>query len=227
MLLEERTISSQDATKYLTIYVADIDWMPHLGRLYELHRGRFNGDADHTKEYVRKILACAILLPKYDRSCLTDPPENLLFWCHKYHQFKEQDWLDLFFKTVDEDKEVEQHRQRAMALGVVHPIEYSPIARQAFNWLWAKVDKDSFAEEQLSVIQNRHRKLVTAYGGNVICNTFDKNSNKLDKNVPNWRTGYFFEKLIFKTYSVDQVLKIKAQELKKTNRTLVHNVDFD
>jgi hypothetical protein len=224
---QDRTINGPEAMKYLTIYVADIDWEPHVVRLWGLHKGRFNGDEDRTKEYIRNILACAILLPKYDKSCLTNPPENLLFWCHKYHQFKERDWKQLYFDLVDEDKAIESYRQQALALGVVHPIEYSPIARQAFNWLYSRVDTDEFEDPMLQTIQNRFRKLVTVYGGNVVCNTFDKNANNLHKHVLNWRTGYFFEKLIFKTYKIDQVLKIKSQELKKTNRTLVHNVDFD
>jgi hypothetical protein len=107
----------------------------------------------------------------------------------------------------------------------VYPIVYAPWPRQAFNWLFkAAEESGQVTDENREQVEKRFERLVLTYGGLVICHIFQKEEYKIKKKVLNWRTGYFFERLIFDIYTIDQVLKIKKQELLKTNKTLVKQI---
>ena len=72
-------------------------------------------------------------------------------------------------------------------------------------------------------LKNKLSNLVKAYGGATICNMFVNHKLNIDK-VLNWRSGYFFEKQIYKVYSFEQISKIKTAELNKTNQKYIKKV---
>jgi len=220
---DDFTLSIQDSTKYLNLYVGESDWEKHLkilyGRLLKKH------GAAEAKELMRKTIACTILLPTHDKSKIPTPVENLLFWTPTYTQFNERDWVLELQEVIEADKDIEGWRNQCLSLGVVHPLEYSPVTREAFNRLFTKAEEagavnDSNKKDMIRRFQN----LVLAYGGNVICYMFVKEDYKINRKILNWRSNYFFEKLIFDTYTPEQVFKIKKQELAKTNPKLVKSV---
>ena len=100
---------SQVASKYLTIYVGELeaahDWDYHIGILSSRLAKKYSNQEEMVKT-LRNTIACAILLPVYDRKSLTDPPENLLYWCSGYRQFVEKDWYDLLYNVVKKDQEI-------------------------------------------------------------------------------------------------------------------------
>lgn len=219
----ERTLSLEEALKYLKIYNADIDWSLHLSRLNSKFQYKIS-DPQERKAFIRKIIACTILLPTYDKWRITDPPENLLYGVSSFDQFNDRDWVAELFKIIEEDKDIEAKRNECLSLGIVHPLEYSPVTRQAFNWLFDKAkDANAVTEDNKDAMVKRFQNLVYAYGGNVICYIFMKEEFKVKK-ILNWRSNYFFERLIFEVYDVNQILKIKKQELTKTNKKLIRTV---
>jgi len=219
---------SQVASKYLTIYVGELeaahDWDYHIGILSSRLAKKYSNQEEMVKT-LRNTIACAILLPVYDRKSLTDPPENLLYWCSGYRQFAEKDWYDLLYSVVKKDQEIIKWRNRCQSLGIIDPIDFSPITRQAFNWLYvAAQDSGVVTSANDERIQQSFQRLVWAYGGAVVCSLFQNHEATVQKKVLNWRTNYFFERLIFDVFTVDQVVKIKRQELKKTNQRLVKHI---
>lgn len=213
-VLEDNQITQPVAQRLLTLYVAEIDWWPHVVRLYgQLERK--NG-SEEAKELVKRAVAFTILLPAYDRTTKIDSehPENLLFWGQKFHQFTEKDWFEELKKVIRRDQEITEFRRQALALGVIEPIDYQPYCRQAFRWLCEKAEDSGV--ELTPELKEKFRRLVMAYGGAVVSYIFEKHRPTVDK-VVNWRSGYFFERGIFNVYSLDQVLKIKKAELDKTN----------
>lgn len=222
---EEFTISMDDAERYLNLYVGECEsgWKYHIGDTYSKFLKKSN--AEDSKALMRKVIACSILLPTYDKSVIKTPVQNLLHWCHTWSQFNERDWVELLRIEIEKDKEIEGWRNQCLSLGVVHPIEYSPVTREAFNRLFGKAqDAGVITKENKADMVRRFQNLVLAYGGNVICYLFMKEEYKINKKVLNWRSNYFFEKLIFDTYTPEQVFKIKKQELAKTNPKLVKSV---
>ena len=220
---QKQTLTKEVAVKYLNLYVGESDWGKHIDSLWGRLSKKY-GDTE-AKTLLKKTIACATLLPVYDRTKIPDLPENLLFWCPSYQQFSEKDWFSLLLDVIAEDEKIEQWRLECQRLGVVHPIVYAPWSRQAYNWLYSAAEasgqvNDSNREQ----LEKRFERLVLTYGGLVICHIFQKEEFKLKKKVLNWRTGYFFERLIFDIYSIDQVVKIKKQELSKTNPTLVKKI---
>jgi hypothetical protein len=221
--LEKQTITKDIAVKYLSLYVGDADWSKHIDTLWA-RLARKHGEAQ-AKVLLKKTIACATMLPVYDRTKIPDNPENLLFWCPTYQQFNEKDWTEIFLEIVNKDEQIEGWRLECQRLGVVYPIVYAPWPRQAFNWLFkAAEESHQVTEENREQVEKRFERLVLTYGGLVICHIFQKEEYKIKKKVLNWRTGYFFERLIFDIYTIDQVLKIKKQELLKTNKTLVKQI---
>lgn len=219
---------SQVASKYLTIYIGELekshDWEYHIGILSSRLSKKYPNQ-DEMITALRKTIACAILLPVYDRKSLTDPPENLLYWCSGYRQYGEKDWYDLLYNVVKKDQEIIKWRNRCQSLGIIDPIDFSPITRQAFNWLYgAAQDSGVVTSANDERIQQSFQRLVWAYGGAVVCSLFQNHDAMVQKKVLNWRTNYFFERLIFDVFTVDQVVKIKRQELKKTNQRLVKHL---
>lgn len=214
-LMQARQIEKKDLIKYLGIYISlDVDWERQINNLYSKLK-----DLDRLK----KQIACTILLPTHDKSVLTDPPQNLLFWCGKYDRFAERDWVEDLYKVIDFDTKIAANRKQYLDIGFVHPIEYAPITRQAFNWLYDRAEQSGVVTDaNKQDISNRFMNLTTVYGGAVICNIFmkDELKNRINK-LLNWRTGYFVEHLINQTYKPEQILTIKQHELKKTNSKLV------
>jgi hypothetical protein len=219
------TLSKELAIKYLEIYVGDADWGHHIdilwGRLIKKY-------SEHqAKQMLKKVIACAILLPAYDKTKVPELPENLLYWCSTYNQFEERDWVKLLEKIVNKDIQIEQWRKNAQQLGVIYPITYAPYPRQAFNWLFQSAkDAGVVNEENQEQIRARFERLVLTYGGVIICHIFQKEEGAVRRKVLNWKTNYFCERLIYEIYTEEQVLKIKAQELKKTNPDLVKKIQL-
>lgn len=218
---ENNSLPIGEAIKYLTLYLGDSDWESHLKSIYfRLSKQLGAGASDE----MRKIISCAILLPVYDKSKLTEVPENLLYWCSKYQQYKERDWVKLFDKVRVRDKQIEKWREQCLSMGIVYPLEYSPITRQAFNWLYTQAkEAGALNDDNKQDIERRYRNLVYAYGGETTCNTFRKINLK---KIHSWRTGYFFEKAIFDTYSVDQIMRMKTSELNKTSPKLIKQINI-
>jgi len=207
------------ANKYLTIYLGESDWPEKLAQLWSVQKKKL-GD-DKAKEFIKKSIACACLSPIVNKSPI--PAENhvLLFWVSGWPQFNERDWFVLFRETVKEDIRIEKNRILILQEGIFDHIDIPPLTRQAFNWLYEKLDKESFSnhdkkEEAVLKMSN----LIKIYGGAVICNIFTNYSQNVEK-VLNWRSGYFIEKQIHKIYSTDQIVKIKKAEIQKTNSNYI------
>lgn len=225
IITDDRSFDIDVITKYLKRYVADIDWLEHIDRVYKRYLKA--ASSEDAQKQLRKTVACAMLIHLTDGTSIPDEPQKLLYWVPKWDQYDDRDWVSLFWKIYDEDQQIEQWRNRALSIGVVYPIEFSPITRQAFNWLYARAEENGcISEHNKSSIKKSCENLVIAYGGRVISNVFSKNSN-IDKKVANWRTNYFFERLIYNTYDIDQILKIKKQELSRTNPKLVKKIKID
>lgn len=212
------------ASKYLNLYLGEADWRQHIA---DLTAKTSKYKPSEATEIVKKAIACAVMLPTYDKSSRTDPPQNLLYWVGGYTQFNERDWVKELRERIDQDAKIEGWRNQALSLGIIHPIEYSPVTRQAFNWLFDAAEKaGAVTPDNKADITKRFQNLILAYGGNVICYVFQKEAHKLKK-ILNWRTGYFFEHVIFEVFNVEQVLKIKKAELAKTNPKLVKRIRQD
>lgn len=219
-MVKEADGFTDTACRYLSLYLGEADWKTQIERL---SRSKYV----HSQEDTKKIIAAAVMLPTFDKYSITDPPENLLHWVGGYGQFKERDWLQLFKDQMKKDAEIEVTRNESLSLGIIYPIDYSPVTRQAFNLLYGKAkDAGVINEQSKADITKRFQNLVLAYGGNVICFVFQKHDHKVKK-VLNWRTGYFFEQIIFDVFSKEQVLKIKKAELAKTNPKLVKKIRND
>jgi hypothetical protein len=115
-------------------------------------------------------------------------------------------------------------RNQIIVLGIIDPIDISPITRQAYNWLYQKAEEfEDMSKVDASILKDKLTNLVKAYGGAVICNIFMNHKSNVDK-VFNWRSGYFFEKQIHNVYSVEQIKKIKLAELAKTNNKYIKTI---
>lgn len=217
-VVDEGKLPLEVAEKYLTLYVGEADWSYHIGQV----NARVKKEAN-SAEQMRRIIACATLLPVRERSVKIEPenPHTLLYTCSKFHQFQEQDWFKLYQEVVRKDLLIQDWRKQALSYGRIDPLEYAPYCRQAFNWLYGKAEESGCvtAENKEHIIR-RFKNIVWAYGGACVSNIFLRHPEVL-KSVANWRTGYFFERAIFEVYTVEQVLKIKKAELEKTNEKLV------
>lgn len=212
--VNEGVVSADIADSYLKIYVADIDWKPHISKLWSNTKNKVKDEAE-SKNHIKKVLACATILPYYDKTVIPDNPQNLLFWCATWNQFNEKDWVSIYKEIVKKDIEIRTHRKKVVSYGVVEAIDYFPLTRQAFNWLYAKAEEEgSINDSNKKEIIKKFQNLVKVYGGAIICNVFSKHENHVNK-VLNWRTGYFIEKEIYKVYSLDQIIKIKQTEMSK------------
>lgn len=215
-IITENTLPTNIADQYLKIYIANIDWKPELANLWKNTKAKAK-DEEAAREAIKKTIACAMLLPIHDGTAIPDPPKNLLFWCSSWNQYNEKDWFAEFKKIIQKDIEIKENRNKILSIGVINPIDYSPLTRQAFNWLYAAAEESlCITEDNKEDIIKKFQNLVRIYGGAVICNIFLKHQKSVDK-VPNWRSGYFFEKEIYKAYNLQQILKIKSLELSKLN----------
>jgi hypothetical protein len=210
--LEDNSLSVELADEYLKMYVADIDWKPHIQKLWNNFYNK-NKNEEESKNLVKRAISCAILLPITDNTQVPDPPHSLLFWCTGWAQFYERDWFDLFKETIKKDIEIKNNRKQVISSGIIDPIEYSPMTRQAFNWLYEKAESSGeINDDNKEVVVTKLKNMVKVYGGAVICSIFVNHQSLLDK-VISWRNGYFFEKQIYKVYTVEKIHKIKKWNL--------------
>lgn len=217
----QETLNIEDLVKYLRIYNKEIDWAPHLQILKKRVLGSSTTWTEELKAELFKRISFTILYPLYDKYAVTDPPEKLLFICHKYHQIDTREWYKDLLNIYNKDKSYVGTRNQALSFGFVYPLQYNPRSRQALNWLMDRAESDSdFQEENRQEIQRKMENLVYTYGGAVICNVFEKQEySKRIAALPNWRTGYFFEKLIYDIYTPEQILKIKLHDLDEIKRS--------
>lgn len=222
-VIDTNNLSIDVAEKYLKLYIANIDWSEHIASLWKNATNKFKNEHD-AKNYVKKAIACATLLPFLEKTSIPEQPKNLLFWCTGWKQFDQHDWFDIYVGMLKEDVDISQKRNSIISIGIIDPIDISPITRQAFNWIYGKAeDYENLNNLDVNDLKSKFANLVKAYGGAVICNIFINHKLNVDK-VFNWRSGYFFEKQIHKVYSSDQMVKIKSAELLKTNKKYISNI---
>jgi len=210
------------ADKYLTLYLGESDWPEKLAQLWSVQKKKLG--EDKAKEFIKKSVACACLSPVINKSAIPEENHVLLFWVSGWPQFNERDWLSLFKDTIKTDMQIEKNRALILREGIFDHIDIPPLTRQAYNWLYERLDKESFSshdkkEEAVTKMKN----LIKIYGGAVICNVFTNYSQHVEK-VLNWRSGYFVEKEIHKIYSTEQIIKIKKAEMQKTNSNYIKTI---
>lgn len=208
------------AVQYLKIYNADIEWLDYIGELYALLLRKTKSEIE-AKQRVKQHISFTILAPMEDPSIIKEPYHRLLFGCSSFARFNDKDWESELRSIWEHDAKIEKYRNQLLSMGIIHPIEYVPMTRQALNWLMERVEDNQAKDSVRMKMQN----LVFAYGGATICNIFLKPEyqTKINK-IPNWRTGYFFERLIYEVYKPDQMLKIKEHELNKVDSKLVKKI---
>jgi hypothetical protein len=227
-VVEQGVLPVPVAIRYLTLYLGAANWADHINSLWTRFVRQNGVSKAELQKKMKKTVACAMLLPTYDRKTLDrERPENLLHRVSLWDQFKERDWFEAFQQVVAHDLQIKEWRKQALMLGIIDPVEDAVYTRQAFNWLFENAEASGcISPETRDDIVNRHKNMVKAYGGAVISNIFLRHEDAL-KPVLNWRTGYFFERAIFDVYTSEQVLKIKRAELAKTNGRLVKRVKVD
>lgn len=224
--VKSEELDAETAAHYLTLYVGEADWRYHLGQLWNrLSKKQYT--EDERRQLMRKIIACATLLPVYDHTKIPELPENLIYWVSSYNQFNEKDWYSLYREMLKRDAQIKQWRDECLSLGIVYPLEFSPVTRQAFNWLFGKAEESGAVnDDNKADMIRKYQNLVLAYGGNTICSLFIREDHRVKK-IRNWRSAYFFERAIHEVYTVDQLIKIKKAELAKTNAKLVKKIRQD
>lgn len=227
-VVKEGVLPGSVASKYLTVYLGPASWPEHLQAVWTRYQtGEDKADGDALVQKMRETIACAVLLPAYDRTRPIERPENILHRCSQWEEFGQRQWFPEFQKVVARDVEIVGWRNQALSLGVIDPLEYAPYTRQAFRWLMEKAESSGcVTDETKEDITRRHANMVKAYGGACISNIFVKHAGDLEK-ILNWRSGYFFERLIFRLFSPEDVMKIKRTEIAKTNEGLVKKVRVD
>lgn len=228
-VVKEGVLPGTVAQKYLTLYLGEADWLQHIDAVWaRLQRRNDRVTKEELVGLMRRAIACAVLLPTYDKTKLNfERPEELLNRVPFWDQYRERDWFQELRKVIARDIQIQGWRNQALHLGVIDPLEYAPYTRQAFNWLYEKaVDTGCVNDANKDDVSRRHANMVKVYGGACITNVFVKHQ-ELVKKVLNWRSGYFFEHTIFDVYSPEDVMKIKRMELAKTNSKLVKRVQVE
>jgi len=222
-VVNDDILSFDVAEKYLTLFLGKSDWQKAIKKIWSITEKR-NLDDQSRKNFAKRAIACATLLPYSDGTTIPSPPENLLFWCTAWSQFNEKDWFDIYKKNIKEDIEITKNRNKIIRIGIIEPVDVSPINRQAFNWIYEKCRKnENISEEDLKSLESKFFNLVKAYGGAIICNMFMNHRGHIEK-VFNWKSGYFFEKEIHKVYCLEDIIKIKTAEIKKTNPKYIKKI---
>lgn len=152
-----------------------------------------------------------------ERTNIPDPVHLMLFWCPTWNQYKEKDWFSLFKEVVKKDIEIQNNHKILLQLGIIDPIDYSPITRQAYNWLYSHAESThAINDKTKDLVTKKMQNLIRLYGGAVISNIFTNHTNNIEK-IFNWRSGYFFEREIYNVYTFDQIKRIKSKEIEKLN----------
>lgn len=225
-VIEKNTMPIDVAEKYLNIYIGESDWKTHITKLWTNFENK-NKNADISREDIKRAISCTALLPTLEKTNIPDPVHLILFWCPTWNQYKEKDWFSLFKDVVKKDIEIQKNHKQLLSLGIIDPIDYSPITRQAYNWLYSYAENSgSINDKTRDLISKKMQNLIRLYGGAVISNVFSNHSSNVEK-VFNWRSGYFFEREIYNIYTFDQIKKIKSKEIEKLNpkfvKTLIVN----
>ena len=221
-VVNDGTISFDVAEKYLTIYLGPADWKEKIGQMWSVQKKKLN-DENKAKDFVKKSVACACLSPVINKSVIPEENHVLLFWVSGWPQFNERDWFALLRDVIKKDIEIESSRRRVLSTGVFDQLDMSPLTRQAYNWLYEKLDRETFSSEEVKKeAAEKMKNLVKIYGGAIICNVFSNYGLNVEK-VLNWKSGYFIEREIHKVYSLDQIIKIKNAEMNKTNKKYIKN----
>jgi hypothetical protein len=221
-LIKSNVLSIEVADKYLTIYLGESTWPEKISQLWAVQSKR-HGE-EKAKEIVKKCIACACLSPVINKTTIPEENHVLIFWVAGWPQFNERDWFSMFKDVVKSDIEIEKNRNLIIQLGIFDHIDIPPLTRQAYNWLYERLDGEKFtSQEQKEKSVTKMKNLVKIYGGAVICNVFTNYSSNVDK-VLNWKSGYFIEKEIHKIYSMNQIIKIKKSEIQKTNSNYIRKV---
>lgn len=215
-VVEDNVFPVDIAEKYLNIYVGKEDWVKHINKLWTNLENK-NKNTEVSKEQIKNVISCATLLPTMEKINIPDPPYQLLFWCTGWSQLNERSWFSLLQDVVKKDILIQSNRDRLLKIGVIDPIDYSPLTRQAYNWLFSEAEMSgSINDGNKKDIQTKFQNIVRIYGGAVVSNIFMKHKSNIQK-IHSWKTGYFFEREIYNIYSFDQISKIKLLELKKLN----------
>ena len=220
-ILDEGRLPIAVATKMLDIYVCESDWKVHISQLYGRLTKKYDEESARVK--ARKTIAFTILLPAHDKSVKIDvehPGNNLFRWSY-FHQFQEKDWFSELQKVVRKDADIAEHRRHLLYLGVIDPIDYQPHCRQAFQWMCEKAEADGVTVDQ--GLRKNFRRILMVYGGAISSYMFEKHPH-LIRRIPNWRSGYFFERAIYRAYSKSQIVKIKEAEIRDMNPKLVKKI---
>jgi len=114
-VVENGSVSIEVMQKYLSLYIADIDWTPHVSQLWG-NAIRKLKDPEQAKSHVKRAVACATILPLVQKVSIPEMPSNLLFWCTGWKQFNESDWFDIFRGIVKEDLDIIEKRNKFIRL---------------------------------------------------------------------------------------------------------------
>lgn len=210
------------AAKYLTLYLGEAEWKEKIDQLFIVQKKKLG--EDKAKDFIKKSIACACLSPVINKSAIPDEKHVLLFWVSGWPQFNERDWFGLFRDVVKADIQIEKNRSLILQEGIFDHIDIPPLTRQAYNWLYEKLDKESFSsQDKKEEAVTKMKNLIKIYGGAVICNVFTNYGLHVEK-VLNWRSGYFIEREIHKVYSTEQIIKIKKAEIYKTNSNYIKSI---
>ena len=215
-VVKDKTLPVDVAEKYLNLYIGDADWKNHISKLW-LNFENKNKDSELSREHIKRAITCAMLLPTIEKTNIPDPVHLILFWCPTWNQYKERDWFSLFVDVVKKDIYIQSNQKELLSIGVIDPIDYSPLTRQSFNWLYMQAESTGdLNDTNKHHVMKKMQNLVRIYGGAVISNIFQNHKNSIDK-VFNWKSGYFFEREIYNIYTFDQIRKIKKTEIEKLN----------
>jgi hypothetical protein len=222
-VIENDTLPIDIAANYLTLYLGEEDWNKHINKLW-INLEAKNKNSELSKEQIKNIISCAMLLPTVEKVTIPDPVYQILFWCTSWSQLSERNWFQLLKEVIKKDLIIQENRKKLLQLGIIDPIDYSPLTRQAYNWLYTESQNSGVVTaENSSFIQNKMQNLVRIYGGAVISNIFTNHKNNIQK-VYNWKSGYFFEREIYNIYNVDQIQKIKSLEIQKLNPKYIKTI---
>lgn len=202
----------EEFVKYLKLYNAEIDWLPHLKDLGDQLYKKTN-NRDMAKLAARKQAAFAILYPEIDHAAITDPPFKLLYYAAKHSQLDTKDWGTELVKVIENDAKIKRVRDELISLGTIDPIYYVPRWREAFCKLMDEVVASGIEVE--TPIEKRFEFLVKCYGGTIINTLFQPQYVKQVNKILNWRTPYFVEKMIHKVHKSEDLVKIKALDLRE------------
>lgn len=225
IVLRDKALPLDVAEKYLNLYIGEANWKNHISKLWTNFENK-NKNFDISKEDIKRAISCTILLPTMEKTNIPDPVHLILFWCPTWNQYKERDWFSLFLDVVKKDLLIQTNQKELLSIGIIDPIDYSPLTRQSFNWLYtsAEYNKD-INEKNKDIVIKKMQNLVRIYGGAVISNIFQNHKYVIEK-VFNWRSAYFFEREIYNVYNFDQIKKIKKTEIEKLNPKYVKTLQL-